>query len=138
MVRVTADTNIYISALNFGGKPLEILNAARLGNIELVISQPILNEITRVLLNRFYWPEHDMAVLNQDLGSFTIWVEPKTIVTVITDDPSDNRILECAAAAGAQYIVSGDNHLLALKEYAGIKILQPSAFLEELKGKSEG
>jgi putative PIN family toxin of toxin-antitoxin system len=138
MVRVTADTNIYISALNFGGKPLEILNAARLGNIELVISQPILNEITRVLLNRFYWPEHDMAVLNQDLGSFTIWVEPKTIVTVITDDPSDNRILECAVAAGAQYIVSGDNHLLALKEYAGIKILQPSAFLEELKGKSEG
>lgn len=131
MVRVTADTNIYISALNFGGKPLEILNAARQGNIDLVISQPILDEVTRVLRNRFHWPEHDMTVLKQDLGSFTTWVEPETILTVITDDPSDNRILECAAASSSHCIVSGDAHLLKLVKYEGIRLLSPSQFLED-------
>jgi uncharacterized protein len=56
-------------------------------------------------------------------------VIPRRRVNAVKEDPDDNRILECALAAGADVIVSGDGHLLRLTEYEGIAILTPRAFL---------
>ena len=56
-------------------------------------------------------------------------VDPQFGLDVITDDPDDNRILECAVAASASYIISGDDHLLALEKYKGIVVLPPAGFL---------
>lgn len=54
-------------------------------------------------------------------------------LAVIEKDPSDNRYLECAVATGASYIVTGDPHLLKLKEYRGVVILKPAEFLALVK-----
>jgi|SRR5579883_1876490 len=137
MLRVTADTNIYISGLNFGGKPLAILQAARRAEIDLAISPPITAEILRILRDKFKWPENDLAEISRQLGSFTLQVEPDMRLDIIAEDPSDNRILECAAASSSDYIVSGDAHLIGLKEYAGIRIVSPCTFLELLRTKNE-
>lgn len=60
-------------------------------------------------------------------------IEPKTKITEIREDPEDNKILEAALEAKADYIVSGDWHLLKLKEFKGIKIMKARQFLEEIK-----
>jgi putative PIN family toxin of toxin-antitoxin system len=92
------------------------------GAFALVTSEAILTESREKLASKF-----DLAKSEPDLvaptirGAATI-VDPETELTVLDDEP-DNRILECAVAAGASAIVTGDEHLLALKTYAGIGIM---------------
>ena len=57
-------------------------------------------------------------------------VEPKQRIDMIVDDPTDNRILECAATSGSDYLVSGDNHLLKVGQHQGCKMVTPAEFLE--------
>jgi len=59
-----------------------------------------------------------------------ILVSPSFTLSVVERDKSDDRILECALEAKGDYIISGDSHLLSLKEYQGIKILSPAEFLK--------
>ena len=59
-------------------------------------------------------------------------VEPTFTLDVIEEDPDDNRVLECAWAVSADFIVTGDDHLLDLKEYEGIVIMNPTEFLAAL------
>ena len=58
-----------------------------------------------------------------------LWIEPQEKLRVISSDESDNRYIECAVAGGAQYIITGDEHLLELGEYEGIIVLRPAAFV---------
>jgi putative PIN family toxin of toxin-antitoxin system len=58
-----------------------------------------------------------------------LWIEPQEKLDVIAADESDNRYVECAVAGGAQYIITGDEHLLELGEYEGIRVLTPAAFV---------
>jgi putative PIN family toxin of toxin-antitoxin system len=131
-IRVTADTNVFISGLNFKGKPFELLTLARSGRIELSISDSILTEVKRVLGLKFHWPEEDIATIEKQIRSFTRFVQPREIVDLVKEDPTDNRILECAAAAGSEFVVSGDNHLLKLGSFGEIPILTVAQFLGEL------
>ena len=63
---------------------------------------------------------------------YTKIVRPIKKVEVVKDDPDDNKIIECALTAEADYIVSGDSHLFNIKEVLGIKILKPKEFLDEI------
>lgn len=128
--KVTADTNIYISALNFGGNPERILTLARAGLVELAISNAILSEIERVLTLKFHWASGPLQDALLEIASYTTRIRPAKKLYVITTDPADNRILECAIEARSECIVSGDSHLLQIGNYAGIPILPPSKFLE--------
>ena len=131
MLRVTADTNVIISALNFPGNPSRILDMAANGAIRLAVSDDILNEIERVLRRpKFGWPQEQIDDAIRRLGVFAEHVEPKQRVDVVKDDPTDNRILECAAASGSEYLVSGDKHLLKVGQYQGVKIVTPADFVE--------
>lgn len=122
VVRVVADTNVYISAILFGGKPERIINMARNGKIELLISPDILAEVARVLKGKFGWTEEQVRVTLAEISSITTLITPKIRLNVITEDKADNLFLECALAGGAKYIVSGDTrHLQPLKEYKGIR-----------------
>jgi predicted nucleic acid-binding protein len=67
--RITADSNIYISALNFGGKPLEVLGLARAGEIELAISNAIITEVSRIWHHKFYWKPEDVTVVVQQFSA---------------------------------------------------------------------
>jgi uncharacterized protein len=129
VLTVTADTNIYISALNFGGPPLDFLNMARAGGLRLDLSDPIMQEILRVLWDKFQWPPEDLQDAEQRISRFTTRVHPSEKLDIIKEDEPDNRILECAMAANSDFIVSGDNDLLRLGECNGVRILKVSDFL---------
>jgi putative PIN family toxin of toxin-antitoxin system len=130
VLRVTADTNILISALIFrGGKPFQLLELAREGKISLAVSDAILDEVGGVLARKFNWPPEDIADARKRIIVIARTVKPAVQLDVIKEDPPDNRILECAVGAGSDYIVSGDKDLLRLGGYDSIKILSVSDFL---------
>ena len=128
--RLTADTNIYISALNFGGIPEAILAVARAGLWEIAISRPILAEVERVLSIKFHYTSAMLNDALEEIRRFAILVHPSITLDVIKADPSDNRILECALSSQSECVVTGDSHLLKLQEYEGISILSPAEFLD--------
>ena len=134
MIKVVPDTNIYISAILFGGKPEEIRDLARDGKIELLISEFILAEIAGVLKRKFSWSDWQISEATKDIRDFTVLITPLLTLSVIKDDEQDNRVLECAIEGKAKYIISGDeHHLQPLNEYHGIKILSPAQFLETVE-----
>ncbi len=133
MLRVTADTNLYISALNFGGKPEQLLRLAKAHIIQLVISDAILEEMGTVLRgDKFAWPEPEIRKAQKEIAELSERVQPTETLSIITDDPSDNRILECAAAGEVDYIVSGDKHLLKLEQFRNTPILKVTDFLRRV------
>ena len=130
---VVLDTNIYISAILFGGKPEEIIRLSRAGEIHLVISEAILKEVAEMLRRKFNWRSWQISETIDGIRSLSVLVTPNEVLSVIKEDPADNRILECALECQADYIVSGDeHHLISLKEWQGIKILSTTAFLDSV------
>lgn len=127
--RVVLDSNVVISGLLYSGPPSRILDLALEGDLELAISSPLLTEVEGVLRRKF--PQATEAVWETlaTLQAISLMVTPHEAVTVVRRDPSDNRVLECALAAHADVIVSGDQHLLALRDFRGIPIFTPTAFL---------
>jgi uncharacterized protein len=130
VLRVVFDTNIYISAYAFGGVADKVVQLAQTGEVSIAISRPILHEIERVLRTKFHWPEDAIVKTITNIRKFTYLVIPTKTITIITTDPPDNRILECAVEANAELIISGDNDLKRLKTYQKITIISPKQFLE--------
>ena len=87
MLKVTADTNIYISALNFGGLPDKLLDLARTGEIQLAVSDDILDETARVLREKFRWPDDAISLARERIGDFTDLVVPGQRVDVVHRGP---------------------------------------------------
>ena len=134
MIKVVIDTNIYISAVLFGGNAEGIRKLAREGKIELLVSENILTEIAGVFKRKFNWYDWQISELITDIRAFATLVTPRLSVSVINEDKPDNRFLECAIEGKARYIITGDKqHLQSLKEYQGIKILSPAKFLEVIR-----
>lgn len=129
-IKVVLDTNIYISAILFGGKPELLIRLARERAIDIFISDNILNELNRIFKNKFGWNNEQIYFLNESLNKITHFVFPTEEINIITVHHSDNCILKCAIEAKANYIISGDkHHILPSKTYRGIKILSVSQFL---------
>lgn len=132
--KVVFDTNIFISAILFGGNPQEILEYAREKNIQLVSSPQILLELARKLHEKFEWREEDVHEVINGIGVFAQIVRPKKKVDKIKDDISDNRVLECAKEGKAHFIVSGDKrHILPLKKFGKTRIVSATEFLKILE-----
>lgn len=110
---------------------MRFLDLARAGAIEVAISPQIIAEVQRVLLQKFKWPSNQVEQLEQRLAAFTRRVTPSETLDIVID-PDDNRILECAKAAGSDYIVTGDDDLLRLGQYEHIRIVKVSDFLDHL------
>lgn len=129
--RVVFDTNIFISAIIFGGNPRRCLELARSGEIELFASRTLLLELSNKLKEKFLWEEYLIKEVIEGILVFTRVVAPSKKVSVVKSDPDDNRVLEVAQEATADYIVSGDKkHLPALEEFEDIPILTATQFLE--------
>jgi len=128
MKRVVFDTNVYISALLFSGIPRKLLHMADIGVFQLIVSKQILAELRGVLRVKFDYETEQVEIIENLLLSMTFIVEPHKRINRIIEDPPDNRILECAEEGDADYIVSGDKHLLRLKTYDSIKIINPSDY----------
>jgi len=121
MLRIVFDSNVFISALLFDGPPRQVLELAKDRKLVLVCSKPIIEETARVLREKFSWPDHKVDQLVRQIGRLAELCNPKEELSIVNDD-ADNRVIECAIAGKAHLIISGDNHLLKLKEYKGIPI----------------
>jgi len=132
VLKVVIDTNIYISAIFWNGKPREVIDLGRQGKILIFTSMDIENEIAEKLKTKFKLDEEDVNQILLDFSTFTLPVKIKKQLILVEDDPDDNKFIECALECKADYIVSGDTHLLNLKAYEGIKIINASDFLKVL------
>ncbi|MCP8312973.1 MAG: putative toxin-antitoxin system toxin component, PIN family [archaeon] len=119
MVKVVFDTNVLISSLIRSGKPRLLWNKVIKGKIELIISKEILSELNDVARRpklRRYLSLKRLRRFNQILIRIGKIIEVRTHLPQITEDPDDNIIVETALDGRADYMVSGDKHLLILKE----------------------
>jgi uncharacterized protein len=131
-VRVVFDSNVYVSALAIpGGVAEKAMRAAMDGTFELVLSRPILVEVLGVLSRKFARQPEELARTALFLSSLTEIVAPVQRVQVLADGP-DNRILECALAARADLVVTGDRQMLSLRTWEGIEILSLRQFVDRL------
>ena len=127
--RVVFDTNILFSAVGWLGNPHRCVEAARRDRCVSVICEPILDELSEKLcLKRGLSPEQAATVTNE-IRAFSKTVLIAGALKVVAADPDDDAILECAVAGKAEFIVSGDHHLLDLKTYQGIQIVTAADFL---------
>lgn len=128
--KVVFDTNVFISAIIFGGNPRQCLELARSGKVGLFSSRAILLELAKILQGKFLWDEEEVKEVIEGVR-FAHLVYPKQRINVIKRDPPDNRILECAKEAGADFIISGDKkHLLSLEKFENIPIISSKQLLD--------
>lgn len=133
MIRVVADTNIFISALMFGGLPGTFLDLALVKSFQLVTSPALLDELDEKLRGKFEVSPEDAARIRLRLETSALVVQPAFSLAVVKDDPDDDRVLECAVAGNADYVVSGDRHLLKLGAYDRIPILTARQFMDAIE-----
>lgn len=128
-MKVVFDTNVFISAFVVpGSKGEDALLLAHRRKVDLYSSVPILTETARILRTKFDQSEKDITAALKMIGRAATIVRPSRKVTVVEDLP-DNRILECAVTAQADLIVTGDHHLLGLREFEGVPIVRLADFL---------
>jgi len=134
-LKVVIDTNVVVSRfLSPKGPPAQVFHLWEDQAFGLVVSQSLLEEYRRALLyedvaSRHGMSEAEVLEVVAMMERFALVVEPKMTVSVITRDSSDNKFIECAMEGGAEFIVSGDSHLLDLGRYEGVEIITPAAFL---------
>lgn len=132
VIKVCLDSNIFISALLFDGKPEKILFMASGKEVKITVSPAIIEEVKKNLVKKFHRPEIEVRELVKVITSISQIVVPRSKIKAIKYQP-DNKILEAALEGKVDYIVTGDNkHLLPLKEFKGIPIVTPNQLLTTL------
>lgn len=124
MFKVVFDTNIFVSAIGFGGIPKYLYESVIERRFILVTSPAIMAEIAKILRELLQFDERVIVSYLKQIARTAEIVKPTIVLNFIEEDPSDNRILECAVAAKANLIVSGDKHLLRVKEYDSIQVVR--------------
>lgn len=132
-MKVVIDTNIYLSGLAFlESFPGQILKLVRAKKIQVYCSKFILGEIERNLIIKFGYSEEMAGKFIEEILKFVQIVNPKIRVAIIKEKQDDNRILECAVEAKADFLVSGDKkHLLPLKKFRRTEILSAKEFIDQ-------
>jgi len=129
--KIVLDTNVLVAAFGWKGPPHEIFLKCIDGSLQLFISPALMLELNKVLgYGKFKFNEHELKEFLSLVIETANIVDPQTTLNIIKADPPDNRVLECALAAGASCIVTGDKHLLSLIKIEKIKILSPGAFIK--------
>jgi uncharacterized protein len=128
-VKAVFDTNVLIAAFLTEGICAKLLIRARRRDFDLILCDGILQEFKRILKKKFAASPDEtseafiiLSAAAQDILGQTGSIAP------ICRDSDDDLILACARDAVADYVVTGDKDLLVLKNYEGIRILNPRAF----------
>jgi len=128
--KIVLDTNILISALGWEGPPKAVFRKILNKEFELIISQKQMGELERVLnYPKFKFTEEQKDTFLEVIAECGIVVETHNGLDIIKEDPDDNIILESAIENNAKFIISGDEHLLKLKNFKYTKIVTPREFL---------
>lgn len=131
MIRVVVDTNIFVSSF-FGGNPRRIIDLWKNGEVLLCLSSDIVDEYINVLHRLCPGDRGEIQELLKLFakGYHIVFTQKTPDLNIVSDDPDDDKFIECAVALDAEYIISGDKALLAVKNYMGIKILSPRKFMD--------
>jgi len=127
------DTNVLISAAVFGGLPRLLLERARSRAFMLITSPWLIEEFTKKLRTKFKVSASEAMLAGELVKDFALVVTPEMNLEVIAKDPDDNHVLECAVAGNADFIVTGDKHLLDFGSFEGIQVLTARQFLHFLE-----
>lgn len=131
--KVVVDTNVFVSAAFLKGRSAVLMERWKEDKFVLLFSPDIFDEYFEIIAcPKFKQEEGVIRELADLLTEKGLAVEPQVVLDVVKEDPDDNKFLECAVAGEADFIVSGDRHLLRLQEYHGIKILRISQFIAYL------
>ena len=134
-MKLVLDTNIVVSGTFWKGDSFRILDLVNKGKVNIIVTQPILEEYDKIIHSEEILEKIDIyqqvkIKVLQDILSKATLVDPKEKIQIIKDDPDDDKFLEAAIEAKADYIISKDKHLLKHREYKGIKIIKPEEFLK--------
>ena len=135
MIRITPDTNVLISAFFYNGNERAILKAAIRGKLRFILSMEILDELIRVLHEKFVV---DLEVTKDyvlRLNEVTDIVKPRALLDVVVRDREDVKVIECADSGNCEYIVTGDRDLLSQKSYKRMKIVTAGELVRMLKSR---
>ncbi len=128
-LHVVFDTNVLISALHLKGAVGDLWDHVEAGTFTISVSPFILREFTDVLKDGFGLPSRTVEELLDEILAHARLVVPRATISVVKAKDADNRILECAVAAGAGVLVTGDlKHLRPIGRFHGIAILTPAEF----------
>lgn len=124
-LRVVFDTNVLIAGALKSGLVRELIHRSVRGELEILTSQEILQELQEKLSGKFQWEKKYIDEFRSFFESTSAIISVTSSVTDISKDPEDNKILACALDGKAHLIVSSDKHLLKLKAWHGIAIIHP-------------
>ena len=128
------DTNILVSSRLTFGNPYYVVQLARAGHFDLCLSVQILSEFSSVMMRRFRWSEQRINSVVEELRRIATLIDPPSVAHGVTGHPPDDRILDCVAAAEADFLVTGDRrHLLPLRTFGNARIVTAAEFLEALE-----
>jgi len=130
-MKIVLDANIFVSSFFWGGNPRSVLERVIAGTDELFITKEILDEIESVMGRpKFHADKEKTAYFINSIEEIGNKIIPKRHIKNGSRDKKDNKYLECGITAHVDYIISGDIHLLELKEYNKIKILSAKDYLD--------
>ena len=137
-MKIVLDANVFVSSFIGNGNPKVIVKRISKGKDTLFISDDIMSEVIRVFRKRKFHLTEEAIKYRIDsikeIGTKIKVSDSERVTDSGCRDKDDNRYLECAVAANADYIISGDIHLRELKEYRGIRIVNPAEYLEIVNG----
>jgi len=137
VIPVVIDTNVFVSALLFGGTPGKLVPLCKSAKIQPHLNKEIVAELLRVLAYpRFELTENEIQfLLYVEILPFCKVIASKSEAAIVAADPSADILLSCCDVARAKALITGDNHLLAAKSYRNCPILTPSQFLAKFHAK---
>ena len=133
MLRVVIDTNVFVSGLLNSPSCRKVIELLKDPEISLIVSPPILNELTGVISRPKFKKiitTENIEKLIETIRAQAILVKPVKRLNTIKEDPADNRFLEASIEGKADFIISGDQHLLGLKSHKTTRIVTPKEFLK--------
>ena len=131
MTRVVVDTNVFVSSF-FGGNPRKIVDLWKSGQVTICLSKPIIDEYVEVLQRLGLQNERELGeLLNLFARGLHVLFSANTPeLHLVKEDPDDDKFIECAVALKADFVISGDKNLIAIKDYMSIRIVTPKEFLD--------
>lgn len=139
-MNVVIDTNVFVSSfISLQGPPKRVIDLWKTGKIAVCLSRDIIAEYVEVL-GRFGLA--GQPELRELLDLFAkrinvVFIPSPPALRLIPDDPEDDKFIACAVSAKAEYVVSGDRHLLNLGAYGSIKVVTPSQFLKSFSATTD-
>ena len=125
------DTNVLLSSTLWDkSESQKLLFRLIKSGADIFCSREILDEYERVLKRDFEYGDEEAGYIRDKILSFAKLVEPGERLEIVKNDPSDDRILECAVAASADYLITYDKHLLKLKQFRGIMVVKPEEIFQ--------